>query len=68
MIDKERTIVSQEERWKACLDIQKYVADKMYMIAFLPQPYNHWALQSRAKNYYPYDGGVAPVNVWLDNA
>jgi peptide/nickel transport system substrate-binding protein len=68
MIDKERTIVSQEERWKACLDIQRYVADKMYMVAFLPQPYNHWALQARAKNYYPYDGGVAPVKVWLDNA
>jgi len=67
MIDKERTIVNQEERWKACLDIQKYIADKMYMVAFLPQPYNHWALQSRVKNYYPYDGGVGPAKLWLDN-
>jgi peptide/nickel transport system substrate-binding protein len=68
MIEKERTIVNQDDRWKACLDIQKYIAGKMYMVAFLPQPYNHWALQARVKNYYPNDGGIAPVQLWLDNA
>jgi peptide/nickel transport system substrate-binding protein len=51
MIDKERTIVNQAERYQACIDIQQYIADKMYMVAFLPQPNVHTAIQSYVKNY-----------------
>jgi ABC-type transport system substrate-binding protein len=30
MVDKQRTLVNEEERLKAVLDIQKYLADKLY--------------------------------------
>jgi len=32
MIDKERTLVDRNERLKAVQDIQKYIADKMYVV------------------------------------
>ncbi len=57
MIDKERTIVNQEERFKACIEIQQYIADKMYMIGFMPGPNIHEALQPWVRNFYPTGGG-----------
>jgi peptide/nickel transport system substrate-binding protein len=74
MIDKERTIVNQDERFKACIAIQQYIADKMYMIAFMPGPNTHEALQSWVRNVYP-SGGASSVGdfgsetisrLWLD--
>jgi len=32
MIDKERTLVNEEERLKAALDIQRYIAKKVYVL------------------------------------
>lgn len=32
MIDKERALVNADERLKACLDVERYVADKVYVI------------------------------------
>ena len=40
--------------------IQQYVADKMYMIGFMPGPNLHEALQPWVKNYYP-SGGISSV-------
>jgi len=57
MIDKERTIVNQDERFKACIEIQQYIADKMYMIAFMPGPNIHEALQAPVRDFYPTGGG-----------
>ena len=57
MIDKERAIVNQDERYKACIAIQQYVADKMYMIGFMPGPNVHEAIQPWIKNFYPTGAG-----------
>ncbi len=59
MIDKERTIVNQDERYKACLDVQQYIADKVYFIGFMPGPNTHEVLQPWIKNYYPSGAGGA---------
>jgi peptide/nickel transport system substrate-binding protein len=74
MIDKERTIVNQGERYKACLDIQQYVADKMYFIGFMPGPNSHEALQPWLRNYYPTGvggtvggtGSESISRIWLE--
>jgi peptide/nickel transport system substrate-binding protein len=51
MISKARAIVDENERVKAYLDIQQYLADKMYTVAFLPQPINHTLVQPRVQNF-----------------
>ncbi len=67
MIDKERTIVNQDDRYKACIDLQQYIADKMYMIAFLPQPNTHTAVQTWLKNFQPGGSGQdTAATLWLD--
>lgn len=57
MIDKERTMTNQDERYKACIEIQQYVADRMYFIGFMPGPSGHEALQPWIENYYPCSAG-----------
>jgi peptide/nickel transport system substrate-binding protein len=70
MIDKERTIVNQDERYKACIAIQQDLADKMYMVAFLPQPNIHTAIQPYVKNYLASGntgyGQESQALLWLD--
>jgi peptide/nickel transport system substrate-binding protein len=74
MIDKERTIVNQDDRFKACLEIQQYVADKVYIVGFMPGPNIHEALQPWVKNFYPTGGGSSVggygtetvSRLWLD--
>lgn len=53
MIEKERTTVNQDERYKACIGLQQYIAAKLYFIGFMPGPNGHEALQPWVKNYYP---------------
>jgi peptide/nickel transport system substrate-binding protein len=67
MIDKERTIVNQDERYRACLEIEQYLAAKVYFGGFLPRPYGYEALQPWVNNFNP--GGYGPetvAKVWLD--
>ena len=45
MIDKQRTLVNPDERLKAVLDIQRYLADQMYMVPTVGS--YKWALFSR---------------------
>lgn len=67
MITKERATVNQDDRYKVCLDIQQYIADKMYMVAFLPQPNTHTAIQPWLKNFLSGGYGQETVaQLWLD--
>jgi peptide/nickel transport system substrate-binding protein len=45
MIDKERTTLDENQRQKAVLDIQRYLADKAYLVAGLPTPYAYSMIQ-----------------------
>lgn len=51
MIDKERTTLDEAERQKAVLDIQRYLADKAYLVAGLPTPYGYSMIQPWVKNF-----------------
>ncbi|HTE85371.1 MAG TPA: ABC transporter substrate-binding protein, partial [Dehalococcoidia bacterium] len=68
MIDKARTIVDEDARLKAYLDIQKYVADKAYIIP-VGWGLGFWMVQPRVQNYQ--QGSTAGVavetyaKVWL---
>ncbi len=66
MIDKERATVNQDERYKACLAIEQYIAEKAYVLGFMPGPSNYDGLQPWVQNYFPGDGAVLGANVWLD--
>jgi peptide/nickel transport system substrate-binding protein len=50
MIDKARTQVDDNERLKAYLDIQRYVADKMYIIP-VGWGLGFWQIAPRVQNY-----------------
>jgi len=50
MIDKERTLLNPDERLKAVLDIQKYLADKMYTPSTV-STYRWVLVQPRVRNY-----------------
>jgi peptide/nickel transport system substrate-binding protein len=51
MIDKERTTLDENERQKAVLDIQRYLADKAYLVAGLPTPYGYSMVQPWVGNF-----------------
>ena len=51
MLLKARGILDENQRTKAYLDIQRYVADKMYAIAGLPQGYVYSMVNPRIQNY-----------------
>ncbi len=68
MIDKERTLVNDDERLKAVQDIQKYLADQMY-VAANTDPYAYVATQARVQNYC-YSGTLGQstecfAKIWL---
>jgi peptide/nickel transport system substrate-binding protein len=69
MIDKERTLVNDDERLKAVQDIQTYLAQQMY-VAANTDPYAYVALQPRVQNYC-YSGTLGTgtetyAKVWLN--
>jgi ABC-type transport system substrate-binding protein len=51
MIDKSRTILNDDQRGQVYLDIQKYVADQMYGVSFLPVGYSYQVVQPRVRNF-----------------
>lgn len=51
MIDKARTIVNEDDQVKAYLDLERYMAGKMYAIWGMPQPYNYTFVQPWIHNY-----------------
>jgi peptide/nickel transport system substrate-binding protein len=50
MIDKERTLVDEDERLKAVMDMQRYLAEKMYGVSTVGT-YNWAFVQARVQNY-----------------
>jgi peptide/nickel transport system substrate-binding protein len=50
MVDKERSLVSEDERLKSVLDIQKYIADKIYAPS-TGGTHNWVGIQPRVQNY-----------------
>jgi ABC-type transport system substrate-binding protein len=63
MVDKERTIVNEDDRLKACSDIQRYLADKMYGVSTVGT-YN-WAFVSpRVQNYHWTSSGGRPMETY----
>jgi peptide/nickel transport system substrate-binding protein len=50
MIDKQRTIVNEDERLKAIKDIEKYIAEKMYVVPTVGA-YRYTLVQPRVQNY-----------------
>jgi peptide/nickel transport system substrate-binding protein len=50
MVDKSRTIVNEDDRLKAVLDIERYLADKMYIVP-TAGTYQWWAINQRVQNY-----------------
>ncbi len=51
MLTKNRAILDESARTKAYLDLQRYVADKVYSIAGLPQPPVYSMVQPRIRNF-----------------
>ena len=51
MITKARTVVEENESVKAYKDIQKYIAQQMYVVAGFPQGFTHEAVSPRVQNY-----------------
>lgn len=51
MIDKARTIVKADDQVKAYKDVQKYIAQQMFVVSGLPLGYTFTAVQSRLANY-----------------
>jgi peptide/nickel transport system substrate-binding protein len=58
VIAKERTVIDEDERAKACLDMQQYMAEQMFSVSFLPQPHGHTLIQSRVQNYTQASGAL----------
>jgi peptide/nickel transport system substrate-binding protein len=51
MIEKERTLLDENERVKATLEVQRYLADKAYLVAGLPTPYTYQMVQPWVRNF-----------------
>ena len=69
MIDKARTILSTADRQKAYLDVQQYIAGKMYPVQGLPSGNNYIFVQPWVQNYqYSFEdgnAGAALAGLWL---
>ena len=69
MFDKARSIVDTEERRKAYLDIQKYLAAKMYSVSGLPIGNSNTLLQPSVQNYFYATetslSGITWSRLWL---
>jgi peptide/nickel transport system substrate-binding protein len=56
MVDKQRTLVNEDERLKAVIDIQKYLADKMYVVSTVGT--YEWAVVSPRLQNYQYSNSL----------
>ena len=50
-ITKARSTLKESDRVKAYIDLQKYLADRMYSISGLPAPYVYAIAGPRVRNY-----------------
>jgi peptide/nickel transport system substrate-binding protein len=69
MIAKARTVVNEDERVKAYMDIQRYIAAQMYTVAGLPQGNVYIFVAPRVRNYQQSLASGAPTEsyakLWL---
>jgi peptide/nickel transport system substrate-binding protein len=72
MLDKARQQLNEEDQLKAYLDIQKYLADKMYFISGWPGPPNYTFVQPWVKNFnYHISWGILTdtyAQAWIDKS
>ena len=68
MIDKQRSIVNEDERLKAVIDIQTYLAEKLYVPSTVGA-YRYYYVQPRVRNYNYTDslgkGDETYAKLWL---
>ena len=64
MIDKARAIVDEEERRKAYLEIQRYLAAQMYSVAGMPNGLTYTMVNPRVRNYTLGDGSGLGASNW----
>ncbi len=69
MLTKARALRSESEQVTAYMDLQKYLAGKIYTVAGLPQPYTYVLVGPRVQNYqYANDNAIATesfAGAWL---
>jgi peptide/nickel transport system substrate-binding protein len=69
MIDHARTIVSEDARVKAYVDVQQYIAKQMFSVAGNPNGLSYLMLAPRVQNYLnvsSHSGGTSTwSNLWL---
>jgi peptide/nickel transport system substrate-binding protein len=70
MIDKERSVLNEDERLKALRDIQKYIAGKMYVVPSVSS-FSYTVLKPSVRNYTICSStnrlfGETYPNVWLN--
>ena len=69
MIDQAWTIIDPEKRRQAYLDVQKYIADKMYSVAGMAAPNGYTIVQPWVHNYSyspePGNTGQTWARLWL---
>ncbi len=63
MIDDERKLVNDDDRLKAILEIERYVADKMYVVP-TPGTNSFFFLQPRVQNYQ-YSNADIGTETWM---
>jgi ABC-type transport system substrate-binding protein len=51
MQSKERAMLDEQQRLKACLDMQRYLVDKMYFVAGWPEEPRYRLVQPSVQNY-----------------
>ena len=64
MLTKERTIVNNDERMKAMLDLQRYIAGQMYTLAGLPHGYTYTLVAPNVRNYLSGDAYGVGTGTW----
>lgn len=64
MIDKARTIVDDDARRKAYIDVQNYLADKMYSIAGLPAGNEYTIVQPKIRNFNYVSDDQSQGDAW----
>ena len=70
-LTKARTIINNDDRVKAYIDIQKYIADQVYGVGGFHLPYVYYVAQQRVQNYQSTVGyGVGAeswAKLWIKN-
>lgn len=64
MIERARTLLNEDERVKASIEIQRYMADKVYSGAGNPSGFVYTMVQARVRNYTTGDEYGIGTSTW----